>query len=250
MTGAGRFACGDFAELAPELALGILPARNRAAVAHVQDCPACREHVRQLVRAADGLLELVPPGEPPVGFETRVLGRLGVPTAEGAGHRSLRRFRRRLALAAAAAAAAVGAGLGGWTIGQSPGEPVPAVTAAGPHPGAWLADSALTLPGPSASPGHNVGKPVGRAFAYGGSPPWVYVSVEADQAAGRIDGTVRCQIERGDGSTATIGSFAISHGYGQWGGAYPAGPSPVTGLRLVAANGTVVAATTFTPGPS
>lgn len=250
MTRHGRVTCEGLMDLAPELALGILAARERAAaVAHVQDCSSCREHVRQFVRAADGLLELVPPGEPPVGFETRVLRRIGPRPVEPRPP-TPRRFLRRLSLAAAAAVTAFAAGVGGWVIGQPPGGPVPAVTAPGPHPGVRLSAGALALPGPAGAPDHTAGRTIGRAFAYGGNPPWVYVSVDANRLAGSIDGTLWCQVLRADASTATIGAFQVSGGYGQWGGAYPAGPAPLTGLRLVTSNGTVVAATAFAPGPS
>ena len=247
MTRYGRVTCEECMDLAPELALGILAARERAAaVAHLQDCSSCREQVRQFVRAADGLLELVPPAEPPAGFETRVLRRIGLQPAEPrAGIR--RRFWRRVSLAAAAVATALAAGLGGWVIAQPSEETAPAATATGPHPGDQLSAAALTLPGPTGAPDHTAGRTIGRAFAFGGNPPWVYVSVDADKLAGKIDGTLRCQVQRGDDSTTTIGSFHVSDGYGQWGGAYPAGSAPLTGLRLITSNGTVVATTTFTP---
>jgi Putative zinc-finger len=249
MTRYGRLTCAEVLDRAPELALGILPARERAAaMAHLQDCSSCREQVRQYVRAADGLLELVPPAEPPAGFETRVLRRLGLRPAEPR-PRSPRRFLRRAALTAAAAATAFAAAIGGWVIAQPAGETVPAVTAPGAHPGDQLSAAALTLPGPTGAPDHTAGRTIGRAFAFGGNPPWVYVSVDSDQLAGRIDGTLRCQVQRGDDSTATIGTFHVSDGYGQWGGAYPAGSAPLTGLRLITSNGTVVATTTFTPAP-
>jgi hypothetical protein len=76
----------------------------------------------------------------------------------------------------------------------------------------------------------------------------VYVSVDADRAANRIDGTVWCQIQHSDGSTTMVGSFSISGGFAQWGGAYPAGPAPVTSLRLLTADGSIAAVTTFATG--
>ncbi|MER5358975.1 hypothetical protein [Streptomyces sp. NPDC002785] len=59
-------------------------------------------------------------------------------------------------------------------------------------------------------------------------------------------GTVRCQLQRADGSTVKVGSFALNHkGYGSWGAPYPAGTSPVTGLRLLNSDGSVLASATF-----
>jgi hypothetical protein len=71
--------CAELADVAAELALGVLTGRERAmAVAHLDQCDACREDVRQLMATGEQLLELLPPAEPPAGFETRVLDRLGL----------------------------------------------------------------------------------------------------------------------------------------------------------------------------
>ncbi|HVT70527.1 MAG TPA: hypothetical protein VHF26_22465, partial [Trebonia sp.] len=84
--------CAELAEVAAELALGVLTGRERAAaVAHLDACDACREDVRQLMETGGQLLELLPSAEPPAGFENRVLGRLGLPApaqepAQGPAH--------------------------------------------------------------------------------------------------------------------------------------------------------------------
>ncbi|MFD5059232.1 hypothetical protein [Streptomyces sp. NPDC058394] len=44
---------------------------------HLEHCPACREHVHEPTATSDALLDLVPGSEPPVGFEDRVIDRLG-----------------------------------------------------------------------------------------------------------------------------------------------------------------------------
>ena len=75
--------CDEFAEVAAELALGVLTGRERAAaLAHLDGCESCREQVRELTLVQDELLALLPPQEPPAGFESRVLERLGL-TASG-----------------------------------------------------------------------------------------------------------------------------------------------------------------------
>ena len=72
--------CAELADVAAELALGVLTGRERAvAIAHLDKCDECREDVRQLMATGEQLLELLPPAEPPAGFETRVLERLGLP---------------------------------------------------------------------------------------------------------------------------------------------------------------------------
>jgi anti-sigma-K factor RskA len=71
--------CDEFAEVAAELALGVLTGRERAAaLAHLDGCESCREQVRELTLVQDELLALLPSQEPPAGFESRVLERLGL----------------------------------------------------------------------------------------------------------------------------------------------------------------------------
>ena len=71
--------CDEFAEVAAELALGVLTGRERAAaLAHLDGCESCREQVRELTMVQDELLALLPAQEPPAGFESRVLDRLGL----------------------------------------------------------------------------------------------------------------------------------------------------------------------------
>ena len=75
--------CDEFAGVAAELALGVLTGRERAAaLAHLDGCESCREQVRELTMAQDELLALLPSAEPPAGFESRVLERIGL-TAPG-----------------------------------------------------------------------------------------------------------------------------------------------------------------------
>lgn len=231
MTDIDGLTCEQLREAGAELALGVLPARERAAaVAHLQHCPACREQVRELALVADGLIDLVPCSEPPVGFESRVLQRMGLPSQW---QRHRRVLWRRFALAAAAAVAAFAVGLGGWAIGGSSGHPAPSVTTAP----AKSAGYALLTAGLTAG-----GRPVGEAFAYTGPSPWVYMSVDAEVAGNSL---VRCQLQRRDGSAVTIGSFRLTGGYGSWGAPYPAGPSPVTGVRLLAGDGRLLATGRF-----
>ena len=73
--------CREFSDVAAELALGVLTGRERAAaIAHLDQCDACRENVRQLTMTGEGLLELLPTREPPAGFESRVMERIGLAT--------------------------------------------------------------------------------------------------------------------------------------------------------------------------
>jgi hypothetical protein len=77
--------CAQLSGVSAELALGVLTGRERAmALAHLDHCEACREEVRQLMVTGEQLRELLPPAEPPAGFETRVLDRLGLTLPPGA----------------------------------------------------------------------------------------------------------------------------------------------------------------------
>ncbi|MFI9566130.1 hypothetical protein [Streptomyces rishiriensis] len=232
MTGDEVFACPEMRDIAAEVALGVMPARERAvALAHLQRCPRCRENVRELARTADELLNLIPGREPPPGFETRVLQRIGLRL-----QRRRRTLRQRLTLGAAAAVAAAALATGGWAIGITSAPPQSATSPMRPD---RLFSADLTS--------HS--QDVGRVFAYTGRPSWVYMSVDADDAPadGRADlkGKLTCQVERADGSTTTIGTFSLTNGYAHWAAKYPTGSAPVTEVNLLAADSSVVATATL-----
>lgn len=230
--------CADFGDVAAELALGVLTGRERAeALSHLDHCEACREHVRQLTTTGEELLGLLPSAEPPPGFESRVLDRLGlpVPGPQRIRHRRLQArwplpamssgARRVLAAAAVVVAVAVAA-LGGWGLRGA------AVPAARP------ALSTATL----LSADHDT---VGEVFVYNGGPRWMYMSVDMESG----DRTVICQLISADGRVTTVGSFRLTAGYGSWGSPAWVGDGAPVGARLVAADGTVLATATF-PHPA
>jgi hypothetical protein len=272
--------CAELADVAAELALGVLTGRERAmAVAHLDQCDACREDVRQLMATGEQLLELLPPAEPPAGFETRVLARLGLPASaqapaeprvipgreNGQGHRGRARDRprhsadrrsadrpgidrhsadrtgvtpvrpggarrpgrmRRALAATAVGLAVIAAGLGGWRIGAST------------SPSTSSAAAPLT----SASLLSATHRSIGKIFLYAGTPRWLYMSVDM----GSGSESVTCQVVGTDGKVTTIGSFQLADGYGAWGSPDPGNVGTLSGARLLSANGTVLAAATFT----
>jgi hypothetical protein len=279
--------CAELADVATELALGVLTGRERAAaLAHLDTCDGCREEVRQLMATSDQLLALLPPAEPPAGFETRVLDRIGlsVPAEEPArmkGHAELQagtpktpRWRRRSArggsrpgarpggppvgpggssrpagtarpgrtsdkpggtsrMRRALAATAVGlaviaAGLGGWRIGVG----------SSPSPASSSASGPLTTASLLSATHQNVGD----IFLYSGTKRWVYMSVDL----GSGDESVICQVVSTDGQVTNIGSFQLSDGYGSWGSQDQGSTGPLSGARLVSADGAVLATATFT----
>ena len=240
--------CARFADVAAELALGVLTGRERAeALAHLDFCEECREHVRQLTMTGEELLGLLPSSEPPPGFETRVMERLGlaVPgprhavrgrlfgrgSADTTHESGIARFktsltgrtRRMLAVAAVALAVLVSA-LGGWGLHAATSSP------AGPP----LSSAELL------SVNH---QPVGDVFYYHGDSRWMYMSVYMSH----VSGTVICQLVSTNGNVTTVGSFRLVGGYGSWGG--PAeGGGTIASARLVSPSGTVLATARFPAG--
>lgn len=145
--------CERLRELGAELALGVLPALERAeALAHLDGCPACRDHVEALTRTTDALLTLLPGTEPPLGFETRTVSRLlpgGAPAPAahpaapetgpaGAGGKGLARGGTGAAVGGEGWA---GGGRGAWA-GAGPGAQVAGGAegraAVRPREGGWL----------------------------------------------------------------------------------------------------------------
>jgi hypothetical protein len=243
--------CAEFADVAAELALGVLTGRERAeALAHLDHCEACREHVRQLTMTGEQLITLLPSREPPAGFETRVMERIGL-TAPGRaraapgrigpisrvsraisrlGHRVSRAGRpvgrpRRLLAAAAVAVAVIVAGLGGWGLR----------TATSPA----AARSPLTSAALLSASRHTVGE----VYYYDGHSRWIVMSVNMN--TGLPSGTVTCQLVSTDGQVMTVGSFRLTYGYGSWGSPDTVSRGDLAGVRLIAANGTVLATATL-----
>jgi hypothetical protein len=233
--------CEQFREISSELALKTLGGESRGtALAHLEQCPACRHELRQLTEVADNLADLAPPAEPPAGFESRVIagfnataGREGgappvAATREGTAPaaRTLRspkrRPRRRLFFQlVTAAAVAVIIGASGWAFGSS-GHSTPSnkhlVSAQ------LLADS----------------HPVGRVIIDTGTDPWMSMAV-TDHGGDLI---VRCQLRNRDGTLNTVGTFLVMNGYGFWASPVPHGAS-ITGARLLDAQGHVFASARF-----
>jgi hypothetical protein len=254
MSEMNEMSCVMLADAAAELALGVLTGRERAdAIEHLDRCEACREDVRKLMATGDELLGLLPAAEPPAGFETRVLNRLGLlapglpaPSAPGravtiplvaerglsgtrrpshrrpSGRRSWAPPRARQLLASAAVVIAfAGAGIGGWSIRTAPPSE--------------LASASL------ASASHGL---AGHAWVYRDSPHWIYMVVDLEGGGYR---TVSCELIGADGQLIPMGMFRLNaDGYGWWSSPLPATGGLPRGARVIAADdGTVLASATF-----
>ncbi|MEU8979406.1 zf-HC2 domain-containing protein [Streptomyces sp. NPDC048309] len=239
--------CEKLREVGAELALGVLPGRERAgAIAHLESCADCREYIEQLTLVGDGLIGLLPGSEPPVGFETRVTqaltqaasAREGRSPALGSGIPRLGLGGRvRLRVASAVAALVLAVGFGGWAVGT-----VIENVAAGTSPSAE--NEAGMLSGELTS-AQALGKPTGEIYAHPGSPGWIYMTVDLAVAGTPYSGTVSCLLERSDGSTVRVGTFTMHEGYGFWGGPAAVDPAGLSGARLTAPDGSVLATAHF-----
>jgi hypothetical protein len=232
MSELNEMGCEEFANVAAELALGVLTGRERAqALAHLDKCDTCRAEVRQLTLTGEELLGLLPTAEPPAGFETRVLARIGIePPAPAPARKRWSPARpagvtRRMLATAAVVAALAGAILGGWGLRAATSTTAPSATAASQLSSATLVSAS-----------HQT---AGKIFVYNGTPRWLYMSV--DMSSG--NGSVICQVVDKDGHVTTVGSFWVVNGSGSWGSQAPAGP--IAGARLVTPQGTVLATATF-----
>lgn len=240
--------CARADEAAAEFALGVLPGRDRIElIAHIERCPSCRAHLADLTCLADNLIALVPPVEPPAGFETRVLSAAGAGASPSARRPRWRRFGPR-ALAAVVLAAAVAAGGWGARDVLDPPAPPTQITAPRPaddDPGSTAGDAA-----PTVAAGARVVRfaaltsgdtRIGQVYAYPGPPSWIYMAVDTDHS----DLVVSCQVLYRDGPPVPLGTFQLDAGYAAWGSPMPTDrPLPV-GAQLVDEHGTVLASARF-----
>ena len=179
--------CDAVRDILPELVVGALPGDERAsALSHVARCAACQSETDALVIAMGSLLEIVPPVDPPVGFEDRLLARRSVVPVR----RPRRSLRERLfAGAAAVALLASGAGIGIAALGTGA-----------------TAGAALRSPLRAAS-----GK-VGEVVVVPGHPSVFAMTVDV---AG-WSGWVQCAATYGDGRHVDLGRLYLRDGYGSW----------------------------------
>lgn len=245
--------CDEFSQLAPEVALGLLEGDQRAeALGHLAGCPTCRDHLEGLLRVADGLLLLAPPGEPAIGFETRVMERLagegafrsvtGVAAPRGtreagASERARRRWRPVPALAAAALI--VVAAVSGLAAGRAVGR-----TSALHRQAAAARQLAARTVVVWADDGTSTCDLV--AFPATGTQPARLV-VHLDEPS-ETRGSYQVLAEPADGGPAVpIGTVSVVDGQGTLSAAVPAGTGAVHAIRVLEPGRGVKYRATFLP---
>ena len=167
-----QLTCAAARELAPDLALGLLPGAERARLlAHLAGCASCDALVAELADVADSLLLLAPGADPPPGFESAVLARIdrepasGPVTPESAGPASV--VPGFVAPGSVApGSVAPGSGVSGVPGSAAPGSATPGSGAPGSvssgAPGSGPDASGLGGPGRGAADGPASGSHSGR----------------------------------------------------------------------------------------
>jgi len=185
--------CTRFADIAPDLALGMAESHERAELLeHASGCIGCQRYLDALTFASEQLLLAAPQVEPPSGFETRVLDRINhsdgvvtaVPTAVvGVGPVHRWKSWRVLAVAAAVILAA----LGGIAVAHRPTRTVVA--------GAVEQGTIVRADGSIAGVVRLLDVP----------RPMVVVTINAPR---RFEGRVTCELVLGDGRVVQVGSWS------------------------------------------
>jgi hypothetical protein len=208
--------CDEVRDLAPEIALGTIEGEERAeALRHLATCAECRRAVDELSEVADELLLLAPVQEPPSGFESRVLGALGMQRRP-----RRRRLRRALLwLAPPVAAAAVTAAV---LVGVYHDD---SVTAGRYRDTLALADGQSFQ---AASLRDGTGAEAGTVFGYQGEPSWMLVTVDPRHR----DQVSSAELVTRDRRTIPLPGFELDRS-GSWGGAIPSDLYEIASIRLL-----------------
>jgi hypothetical protein len=211
--------CTAVDELAAELALDVLDGEDRgAALAHLERCAECRENVARMTDSVETLLQLVPPAEPPAGFEDRVLEQLHAVRAPTVGG------NRRFLLAVAATTAVLVIAVAVLVL-------VPTIVEGRRAPTAVASATMRTVDGTT----------VGYGYLHQGRPAWLVVSIAGwERQLAEHDGDTapyRVRLERRDGTRVVVGD-AIGRD-GTWASRLPVGAGRVASVAIVDSQGHV-----------
>lgn len=219
--------CAQVDERLEELALGEVAEPERSALlAHVANCSDCRQQLDGVLALTDSLLALAPAMEPPAGFESRVLERLGTADARPGVDVTPDRSRwRHLMVAAAAILLLVAVAIGGFAAGRRD-QPTAAGTVAG-EGRIVRAD----------------GSEAGSIRLVTADRPYVLVSIDHPRPAA---GSVTCRLVMADGRSVTVGSWSYDDvKAGVWAAGIDADLLSAVGMELVTDDGAVVATATI-----
>jgi hypothetical protein len=225
--------CDDLADTLAEVATGAASGADRAYLdRHLDRCDRCQRELAELSRVTDELLRIAPEREPPAGFESAVLARIGgsaratqPATVTGTRRRRLMRPLRYAALVAIAAAVAAA---GVWRVTAND-----RMLASAYRETLDVADGryflAVDLVGPRAS--------AGTVFLYEGTPSWLFVVARQAPQPGPYDVVVTTGQSRTVISTCHVDAMTCSAG-----ATLDLGISTIDDVRLVAPDGTTYVA--------
>ncbi|MDQ1396656.1 MAG: hypothetical protein QOG64_1915 [Acidimicrobiaceae bacterium] len=209
--------CAELHELAPELAFGTLTGDERGrALAHLEHCHTCQDVVDDLTGVADQLVTLSPAIEPPLGFESRVIERLGEGRRSGSGRAG--GFSRRTVAAVAAAALVVGVA-GGLAVSRTVG-----------HRSAPARDGVRVAV--AYGPGR---QPLCQVFAHPGHPSLIVVNVDNPGEAGTYAVSVVTASR-----TVPLGAIQITGGRGSLGAVADIDLAEARAVQVMEADGRVL----------
>jgi len=218
-------ACQETRELLPELAAGVAEGGARAvALAHLGRCLDCRRELNEITAVLDDLVLLAPEHEPPPGFESSVLKALA-PTR-------VRRRPLRTTAFAAAAAILVAALTGGLVWRQ---------TSDDRNLARQYRDTLAVADGQyfaAADISTDVDPSTGHAFAYQGSPSWIFVSLDSAPSSG----TYQVQLITTDHRTIDVGLCAVTNGKGSWGTTIKLPIRDISRIQLLRAGAPIMSA--------
>jgi len=199
--------CADVRAMCPEAALGLLSGSDRAIVLdHIEQCEPCRELMHELSAVSDELVLLAPNGEPPAGFEQRVLSRVGAGPGEAAPS-GRRRWRVLVGASATAVLAVIAIA---FSLSRADGG----------------SSSVQEIEMRAAS-----GRVVGEAYLHDNDPTWVFVTVPGWKSDTSRKYWLR--VTFADGATTEVS------GSGSWGTVLPVDAAGVRELSLIDTDGKV-----------
>lgn len=190
--------CEQAHDVLPELAAGTLTGTERAhALRHLATCTNCRRDLEDLARLVDAITAVAPSEDPPAAFESGVLARIGAARRAS--------WWRRLVpyVVTAVLAAVVVGGTVGWATADDRTMADRYRQTLAVAQGRYLAAAAF----------YDDQRRVGTAFAYQGSPSWVFLVVKAAKSSG----VYRATLVRTDGVRVPLGEVAVTGGQGSWG---------------------------------
>ncbi|MGH8971431.1 MAG: zf-HC2 domain-containing protein, partial [Actinomycetes bacterium] len=187
-------------DLLPELATGVAAGDERArALTHLAGCAACRQQLDEMTTVVDELVLLAPEHEPSPGFENAVLA-----AVEARPRARSRRSPVILAAAASLIGALLAGGLVWWQTADDRDLAHSYRQTLAVADGQYFAAAHIT----------STDEPyAGHAFAYEGSPSWVFVTIKSAPSSGDY----RVQLVTTDQRTIDVGRCRIVGGKGSWG---------------------------------